>query len=56
MGIRHLLLAGTFLSLLFVPSMTAVTYHGSYVKPDGITMSQAYRSALNISFDVAVVC
>jgi ubiquinol-cytochrome c reductase cytochrome b subunit len=47
-----LLLTGTFLSLFFVPSMTEVTYHGSYVKLDGITMSQAYQSTLRISFDV----
>jgi ubiquinol-cytochrome c reductase cytochrome b subunit len=47
-----LLLTGTFLSLFFVPSMTEVVYHGSYVKLDGITMSQAYQSTLNISFDV----
>jgi ubiquinol-cytochrome c reductase cytochrome b subunit len=47
-----LLLTGTFLSLFFVPSMTEVTYRGSYVKLDGITMSQAYQSTLRISFDV----
>jgi len=47
-----LLLTGTFLSLFFVPSMTQVTYHGSYVKLDGIKMSEAYQSALHITFDV----
>jgi ubiquinol-cytochrome c reductase cytochrome b subunit len=47
-----LLLTGTFLSLFFVPSMSEVTYHGSYVKLNGITMSQAYQSTLRISFDV----
>src|ERR1700744_531193 len=47
-----LLLTGTFLSLFFVPSMNDVVYHGSYVKLDGITMSQAYQSTLRISFDV----
>ena len=47
-----LLLTGTFLSLFFVPSMTEVTYHGSYVKLDGIKVSQAYASTLRISFDV----
>ena len=47
-----LLLTGTFLSLFFVPSMTQVVYHGSYVKLHGIQMSQAYQSTLNISFDV----
>ena len=47
-----LLLTGTFLSLFFVPSMTEVVYHGSYIKLDGIRMSEAYQSTLNISFDV----
>ena len=47
-----LLLTGTFLSLFFVPSATDVIYHGSYVKLDGIRMSEAYQSTLNISFDV----
>jgi ubiquinol-cytochrome c reductase cytochrome b subunit len=47
-----LLLSGTFLSLFFVPSMNEVVYHGSYIKLDGIRMSEAYQSTLNISFDV----
>jgi ubiquinol-cytochrome c reductase cytochrome b subunit len=47
-----LLLTGTFLSLFFVPSMTQVVYHGSYVKLNGIKMSEAYQSTLNITFDV----
>ncbi len=47
-----LLLTGTFLALFFVPSSAPVVYHGSYTKLDGITMSQAYQSTLNISFDV----
>ncbi len=47
-----LLLTGTYLALFFVPSMSDVVYHGSYAKLDGITMSQAYQSTLNISFDV----
>jgi ubiquinol-cytochrome c reductase cytochrome b subunit len=47
-----LLLTGTFLSLFFVPSMTEVTYHGSYMKLNGIKMSEAYASTLRISFDV----
>jgi ubiquinol-cytochrome c reductase cytochrome b subunit len=47
-----LLLTGTFLSLFFVPSMTDVVYHGSYVKLHGLRMSEAYQSTLNISFDV----
>jgi ubiquinol-cytochrome c reductase cytochrome b subunit len=47
-----LLLTGTYLALFFQPSAGEVIYHGSYVKLDGISMSQAYQSALNISFDV----
>ena len=47
-----LLLTGTFLALFFVPSMSEVTYHGSYTKLNGIQMSQAYQSTLRISFDV----
>jgi len=35
-----------------VPSLTEVTYHGSYVKLDGIRMSEALQSTLRISFDV----
>ena len=47
-----LLLTGTFLTLWFKPSMTDVIYHGSYVKLDGVKMSEAYQSTLNITFDV----
>jgi ubiquinol-cytochrome c reductase cytochrome b subunit len=47
-----LLLTGTFLALFFQPSMTDVVYHGSYTKLDGVRMSEAYASTLNISFDV----
>ncbi len=47
-----LLLTGTFLAFFFVPSAAPVVYHGSYVKLNGLTMSEAYQSTLNISFDV----
>jgi ubiquinol-cytochrome c reductase cytochrome b subunit len=47
-----LLLTGTYLALFFDPSAAQVAYHGSYVKLDGIRMSQAYQSTLNISFDI----
>jgi ubiquinol-cytochrome c reductase cytochrome b subunit len=47
-----LLLTGTFLSFFFVPSATPVVYHGSYVKLNGITMSEAYQSTLHLSFDI----
>jgi ubiquinol-cytochrome c reductase cytochrome b subunit len=47
-----LLLTGTFLTLFFQPSMSTIVYHGSYTNLDGVTMSRAYASTLNISFDV----
>jgi ubiquinol-cytochrome c reductase cytochrome b subunit len=47
-----LLLTGTFLTFFFQPSMTEVVYHGSYTHLDGVRMSEAYESTLNISFDV----
>ena len=47
-----LLLTGTFLTFFFQPSMTEVVYHGSYTHLDGVRMSEAYASTLNISFDV----
>jgi ubiquinol-cytochrome c reductase cytochrome b subunit len=47
-----LILTGIFLTLFFQPSMSQVVYHGSYTKLDGVRMSQAYESTLNISFDV----
>jgi ubiquinol-cytochrome c reductase cytochrome b subunit len=47
-----LLLSGTFLSLWFKPSMTEVVYNGSYVPLNGIKMSEAYASTIDLSFDV----
>src|SRR3954451_23854672 len=47
-----LLLTGVFLTLWYTPSMAEVTYDGSYQLLRGLTMSQSYQSALNLSFDV----
>ena len=47
-----LLLTGTFLTLFFHPSMTAVVYHGSYPPLKGVRMSEAHASTLKVSFDV----
>ncbi len=47
-----LLLTGVYLSLFFNPSMGEVAYHGSYVPLNGIRMSEAYSSTINISFDI----
>ncbi|MGW5260015.1 cytochrome bc1 complex cytochrome b subunit [Microbispora sp. NPDC004025] len=47
-----LLLTGTFLTFWFKPSMSEVPYTGSYAPLYGVHMSEAYASALHISFDV----
>ncbi|MCW2497410.1 ubiquinol-cytochrome c reductase cytochrome b subunit, partial [Jatrophihabitans sp.] len=47
-----LLLTGTYLSFFFDPSQAEVIYHGRYIPMDGISMSKAYASTLDISFDV----
>lgn len=47
-----LLITGTFLTFWFVPSMGHTTYEGSYVPLQGIQMSEAYASTLDISFDI----
>ena len=47
-----LILSGTFLTFFFDASMSEVRYDGSYVPLDGVEMSRAYASTLNISFDV----
>nr|WP_240942592.1 ubiquinol-cytochrome c reductase cytochrome b subunit [Planosporangium thailandense] len=47
-----LLLTGTFLTLYFDPSDTAVRYHGPYVPLRDLPMSAAYASTLRISFEV----
>jgi len=46
------LVTGILLLPIFQPSMSPVVYHGSYRTLDGLTMSRAYQSVLNISFDV----
>ena len=45
-------ITGVFLLFYYKPSTSQVSYHGSYRKLDGVQMSQAYRSTLDISFDV----
>ena len=47
-----LLLTGIFLTLWFKPSMVEVIYDGSYAPLNGVQMSEAYASTLDISFDV----
>lgn len=47
-----LILTGVYLTLFFHPSMNEVVYHGSYVPMQGVQMSEAFASTLNISFEV----
>ncbi|MFF6979760.1 cytochrome bc complex cytochrome b subunit [Streptomyces sp. NPDC008343] len=47
-----LILTGVYLTFFFHPSMNEVTYHGSYLPLNGVRMSEAYASTLDISFDV----
>ena len=47
-----LLLTGTYLTFFFDPSMAETTYHGRYVPLQGVEMSKAYASTLDITFDV----
>jgi ubiquinol-cytochrome c reductase cytochrome b subunit len=47
-----LLLTGTYLTFFFDPSMVETTYHGRYLPLQGVPMSRAYASTLDISFDV----
>jgi len=47
-----LLLTGIFLTIWFRPSMAEIEYTGSYPLMHGLPMSEAFASALNISFDI----
>ncbi len=47
-----ILLSGTFLTFFFDPSMTEVEYEGSYLPLNGIPMSVAYATSLDISFEI----
>ncbi|WOC13701.1 cytochrome bc1 complex cytochrome b subunit [Gordonia sp. MP11Mi] len=47
-----LLLSGTYLTLFFDPSMAHVQYDGAYQPLNGVTMSRAYETTLNLSFEV----
>ncbi|MBU3868927.1 ubiquinol-cytochrome c reductase cytochrome b subunit [Streptomyces sp. 4503] len=47
-----IILTGVYLTLFFHPSMEEVTYHGPYVPMQGVRMSEAFASTLDISFEV----
>jgi ubiquinol-cytochrome c reductase cytochrome b subunit len=47
-----LVLTGVYLTFFFDPSARPVIYDGSYEPLRGVEMTEAYRSALELSFDV----
>jgi ubiquinol-cytochrome c reductase cytochrome b subunit len=47
-----LVLTGVYLTFFFDPSLNQVIYRGSYGPLRGVEMTEAYRSALELSFDV----
>ncbi|AZA13973.1 cytochrome bc complex cytochrome b subunit [Corynebacterium choanae] len=47
-----LLLSGIYLTLFFDPSITKVIYDGAYAPLRGVEMSRAYKTALDLSFEV----
>jgi ubiquinol-cytochrome c reductase cytochrome b subunit len=47
-----LVATGVFLTFFFQPSTAHVTYEGSYAPLQGATVSKAFASAMNLSFDV----
>ncbi|CAQ05193.1 cytochrome bc1 complex cytochrome b subunit [Corynebacterium urealyticum] len=47
-----LILSGVYLTLFFDPSMSKVIYDGAYAPLNGVEMSAAYHTALDITFEV----
>ncbi|QNG18495.1 cytochrome bc complex cytochrome b subunit [Rhodococcus triatomae] len=47
-----LLISGVYLTLFFDPSLAHVVYNGAYEPLRGVSMSRAYETTLNISFEV----
>ncbi|WP_431776012.1 cytochrome bc1 complex cytochrome b subunit [Streptomyces cucumeris] len=47
-----IILTGVYLTLFFHPSMSEVVYHGPYEPMQGVRMSEAFASTLDISFEV----
>ena len=47
-----LLLTGIYLTFFFDPSQAEAEYHGKYAALNGVEMTRAYKSAIELSFDV----
>ena len=46
-----LVATGVYLTFFFEPSLSTTTYHGTYAPLDGLRMSEAYKSVVDLSFD-----
>jgi ubiquinol-cytochrome c reductase cytochrome b subunit len=46
-----LIATGIYLALFFDPSLAKTTYHGTYAPLEGLTVSEAYKSVVDLSFD-----
>ncbi|GAA2731950.1 cytochrome bc complex cytochrome b subunit [Pedococcus aerophilus] len=46
------LITGTFLTFWYIPSAGQIVYDGSYLPLRGVTVSEAYASTVDISFDI----
>jgi ubiquinol-cytochrome c reductase cytochrome b subunit len=46
-----LVATGVYLTLFFEPSLAKTTYHGAYEPLQGMRMSQAYKSVVDISYE-----
>ena len=47
-----LVITGIFLTFFFEPSLKETVYNGSYAPLHGVKMSEAYRSVVELSFDI----
>lgn len=47
-----LVLTGTYLALFFDPSSSKLVYHGTFADLDGVEVSKAFASTLDLTFDV----
>jgi ubiquinol-cytochrome c reductase cytochrome b subunit len=47
-----LVATGVYLTFFFEPSLASTTYHGSYEPLRGVPMSEAYKSVVDLSFEV----
>ncbi|MEV5508908.1 cytochrome bc1 complex cytochrome b subunit [Streptomyces orinoci] len=47
-----IIVTGVYLTLFFKPGLNEVVYHGRYTPLNGVRMSEAFKSTMDISFDI----